>query len=335
LKLAIARLNNDFKKIKEKSGDTFVTQIDNKHVDSQQIDALESTNLLETNSNTSKLDLGKTPANRSLNQSMIQSSVKRTRPISPISKYKNIQSQNIKFSSFLEMLFKSKLANDQIQKEIQDYVTAWETKQNYKFLDLRLKIDKERKKRIFDDSVKVNEATDKNELETVFVDCIEEVRKEIMRRRLKQEIVNKRKYQPYEDQTDEAKDFEESLLKLAQLARGKIKLSDFTSRDKFSLLDLFVNNEKTLLKIYEALFPHVSIHLNDDQKSQTFRTNNYQAVNTTSDTGEYGGNISIEELYSLPSNKNNKNVMVYEPKDMNSVSVYVLYHYREIELWLI
>jgi hypothetical protein len=27
-------------------------------------------------------------------------------------------------------------------------------------------------------------------------------------------------------------------------------------RDKCNLLDLFVNNEKTLLKIYEALFPH-------------------------------------------------------------------------------
>lgn len=35
-----------------------------------------------------------------------------------------------------------------------------------------------------------------------------------------------------------------------------MKLSDFTVRDKCNLLDLFVNNEKTLLKIYEALFPH-------------------------------------------------------------------------------
>jgi len=33
-------------------------------------------------------------------------------------------------------------------------------------------------------------------------------------------------------------------------------MSDFTSKDKCNLLDLFVNNEKTLLKVYEALFPH-------------------------------------------------------------------------------
>ncbi len=45
-------------------------------------------------------------------------------------------------------------------------------------------------------------------------------------------------------------------MKLAQLAKSKVKISDFTKRDKCNLLDLFVNNEKTLLKIYEALFPH-------------------------------------------------------------------------------
>jgi hypothetical protein len=28
------------------------------------------------------------------------------------------------------------------------------------------------------------------------------------------------------------------------------------AKDKYHLLDLFVNNEKTLMKIYEALFPH-------------------------------------------------------------------------------
>ena len=46
------------------------------------------------------------------------------------------------------------------------------------------------------------------------------------------------------------------MLRLAQLAKNRIKLADFTQRDKCNLLDLFVNNEKTLLKIYEALFPH-------------------------------------------------------------------------------
>ena len=45
------------------------------------------------------------------------------------------------------------------------------------------------------------------------------------------------------------------------MAKGKIKFGDFTPRDKCNLLDLFVNNEKTLLKIYEALFPHRATNL--------------------------------------------------------------------------
>ena len=42
---------------------------------------------------------------------------------------------------------------------------------------------------------KVNVNTEKNELEGLFVDCIEEVRKDIMKRRLKNEIYNKKKFQ--------------------------------------------------------------------------------------------------------------------------------------------
>lgn len=45
-------------------------------------------------------------------------------------------------------------------------------------------------------------------------------------------------------------------MKLASFAKARIRLEDFTSKDKFNILDLFVNNEKTLIKIYEALFPH-------------------------------------------------------------------------------
>ena len=101
--------------------------------------------------------------------------------------------------------------------------------------------------------------TDKNDLETLFVDCIEEVRKEVMKRRLKNEIIQKKKGLSFKTtgiDDKEAKAFEESLLKLAALAKSKIKYEDFTARDKYNILDLFVNNEKTLVKLYEALFPH-------------------------------------------------------------------------------
>jgi parvulin-like peptidyl-prolyl isomerase len=96
----------------------------------------------------------------------------------------------------------------------------------------------------------------KNELERLFVECIEEIRKGIMKRRLKNEIMNKKKYQQIEKNTEEAREFEQSLLKLAELAKNRVKIQDFTNKDKNHLLELFVNNEKTLLKIYEILFPH-------------------------------------------------------------------------------
>ena len=48
-------------------------------------------------------------------------------------------------------------------------------------------------------------------------------------------------------------------MRLAAFAKGRIKYEDFTSKDKFNILDLFVNNEKTLVKIYEALFPHRAV----------------------------------------------------------------------------
>jgi len=45
-------------------------------------------------------------------------------------------------------------------------------------------IEKEKKKNKTTNSERINNATERNELETLFVDCIEEVRKDIMKRRL-------------------------------------------------------------------------------------------------------------------------------------------------------
>ena len=39
---------------------------------------------------------------------------------------------------------------------------------------------------------KVNEVSEKSELEQLFIDCIEEVRKEVMRRRFRNEVANRK-----------------------------------------------------------------------------------------------------------------------------------------------
>lgn len=107
-------------------------------------------------------------------------------------------------------------------------------------------------------SDKATSIVEKNELEALFVDCIEDVRKDILKRRLKNEVQTHRKKGGKNQEQDEeaSKEFEDSLMKLASFAKGRIKYEEFTQKDKFNILDLFVNNEKTLVKVYEALFPN-------------------------------------------------------------------------------
>jgi hypothetical protein len=157
----------------------------------------------------------------------------------------------------VDLLFASKMQSKEIQSELKNYVKALETNYTETIKELRFQNDRLVKKFKKNQGVKVNQTTEKNDLESLFVECIEDVRKDIMKRRLKNEIVTRKKNTitaPIND--SDAKAFEESLIKLASLAKNKIKMSDFTSKDRFNVLDLFVNNEKTLIKIYEALFPH-------------------------------------------------------------------------------
>ena len=162
----------------------------------------------------------------------------------------------MKFEKFVDVLFKSRMQTEDVKDQIIKYVQALETSYTDAIRDLKDLVEKEKKKQKTTNSERINTTAERNELETLFVDCIEEVRKDIMKRRLKNEIYNRKKFQPLDPKTEEAKEFEESLLKLAQLAKNRVREVDFTIKDKCNLLDLFVNNEKTLLKMYEALFPH-------------------------------------------------------------------------------
>jgi hypothetical protein len=75
---------------------------------------------------------------------------------------------------------------------------------------------------------------EKSLLEELFRDCVEQVRKEILKKRLKTEL-NTRSISP-------DLEFEVSLTKIATL-QPQVKVNEFTDRDKFHILDLFVNNE--------------------------------------------------------------------------------------------
>jgi hypothetical protein len=101
----------------------------------------------------------------------------------------------------------------------------------------------------------VNDVIERGDLENLFVDCVEDVRRNVIKRRLKAEIIGKKRIGKFDENSMEAREFEDSLLKLANLAKDRVKYSEFTSQDRNNLVDLFVNNEKTLIKMYEILFP--------------------------------------------------------------------------------
>ncbi len=79
----------------------------------------------------------------------------------------------------------------------------------------------------------------------------------------------------------ESIEFEDSLMKLAQMAKNRVKLSEFSSNDRFNFIDLFVNNEKTLMQIYDALFPQRQSSVYP-LKQETYRT-----INETKTTQMY------------------------------------------------
>ena len=86
------------------------------------------------------------------------------------------------------------MPSEDVKDEIIKYVQALETSYTDAIRDLRMVIEKEKKagKRVVAD--RINMSTERNELESLFIECIEEVRKEIMKRRLKNEIYNRKKF---------------------------------------------------------------------------------------------------------------------------------------------
>lgn len=180
-----------------------------------------------------------------------------------ISRYAHIPTENPKFRDFLNVLFSTKMSDEEKKREAIAYLEAVETNYTDTIRELRGQVDRLQRKLKLARSDRAKDVVERSEMEGVFVESIEEVRKEIMKRRIKNEVSARRgtkstltKGEIQDTIEDQAsKEFEESLMKLASFAKNRIKFDDFTAKDKFNLLDLFVNNEKTLVKIYEALFP--------------------------------------------------------------------------------
>lgn len=104
-----------------------------------------------------------------------------------------IPTENLKFDQFLDILFSSQMNHDEIQSEIKNYVCVLETNYNDKIVELRRKLEQEKKKVTQEKTKSVTNTIEKNDLEQLFVRCVEEVRKDIIKRRLKAEVNARKK----------------------------------------------------------------------------------------------------------------------------------------------
>jgi len=73
------------------------------------------------------------------------------------------------------------------------------------------------------------------------VACVNEVKKLIVKKRLNAELGEKRLQEESQNETTSI------IEKLADLAKTKVSLEEFSAKDRLSLLDLFVNTEEVLL----------------------------------------------------------------------------------------
>ena len=105
----------------------------------------------------------------------------------------NIPTDNLKFEQFLDILLNSGLDRDTIKNETRKYVQVMETNYNDKIRAMRdhsKKLEVEVKK---NKTTGVNEVVQKKDLEQLFVDCVEDMRRNIIRRRLRAEINSRKK----------------------------------------------------------------------------------------------------------------------------------------------
>ena len=104
-----------------------------------------------------------------------------------------IPTENLKFNQFLEILFNSQMTQQEIKNETKDYVQVLETNYTDKIRDLRTQMDRLKKRLVNERTKSVVTSVEKSDLEQLFVNCVEDVRKDIIRRRLKAEVSARKK----------------------------------------------------------------------------------------------------------------------------------------------
>lgn len=99
-----------------------------------------------------------------------------------------MQTENLKFEQFLSVLLKSPMNPQDIKTDILHYVKVLETNYTDKITKLQMNLDRAHKQIIAERTKHVDRIIERSDLEALFTDSIEEVRRKIVHRRLTSEL---------------------------------------------------------------------------------------------------------------------------------------------------
>jgi hypothetical protein len=161
-------------------------------------------------------------------------------------------------SHILELLQKHPLKDAEFFYELEKYLDAQETRYKEAVAQAKLTLNTEKKKL---QSVSAQQASTffaKNELEELFHECVEIVRKDVKNRKTKSFL--NQKYRKRE------------------LPSHKSEKDRMTSSDKKRILELLVTNEPVLVLLYEKLFPHKVSNYAQFTKGDILKDESVQSV---------------------------------------------------------
>ena len=160
-------------------------------------------------------------------------------------------------SNFLRSLQEAESKNTYTQEEIDEIIEENNRlRQNeFKYQDiinsLKDKLKMQKRKTTEANSDKVNYFAHKNDLEDFFLNCIEEVKKDISKRKNMADSFSQKKLN---------RSSSEVIGKSGGILKNKNvkgpKLEQFTKTDKKKVIELLISNEQVLLFLYEQLFPY-------------------------------------------------------------------------------
>jgi hypothetical protein len=211
-------------------------------------------------------------------------------------KYLNQEENN--FQNFNKMMHDNQIYDEFEMKGIQ-FVNAKDNEKIMRIIDKlksELKKEKTRNNKIVGEFNKI--LLDKNKLEKIFVDCVEETRKEIMQRKIKDALNNKNSN--FYNQVNSKKKESFPIL-------NDIKYENYLSTDKKKLLEMFLSKEEVFNFLKENMFK-----FNNEDSSISQTEKKFFGHNTLSNFNFHGKNkkaININTIYSEMKRSKTPNII--------------------------